>query len=88
MLLNLKTKLIAIGSAIIAGLLLAVKFLVSRNKSLKKQVESVEADLDFRRETDTIDAEIEQEFSHRATEAQKDLESDEIPDHLASPSNN
>jgi len=88
MLTFLKSKIAAIGAGIIAVLLATIKFLSMRNKSLKKQVKTVKADLKFREETDSMDSEIEQEFSHRAEEAQKDLDDDKIPDHLANPSNN
>lgn len=84
----LKTKIYAIGGAIIAALLVSVKFLTMRNKSLKKQRDQAEADLTFRKDVDIIDAEIEQDYSHRAEEAQKDVEAGEIPKHLADPSNN
>ena len=84
----LKTKIAAIGAAIIGALLLTVKFLTMRNKSLKKQRDQAEADLQFREDVDIMDEEIEQDFSHRAEEAQKDLDEGEIPDHLANPSNN
>jgi predicted negative regulator of RcsB-dependent stress response len=84
-LLNLKSKLLAIGAGIVAFLLGVIKFLSWRNKSLKKEANQAKADLKFREDIDTIDAEIEQEFSHRAEEARKDLDEDRIPDHLRNP---
>lgn len=88
MLSTLKMKIYAIGAAIIAVLIGVIKFLSARNKSLKEEVKAANSQLQYREKVDTIDAEIEQDFSHRAEEARKDVESGEIPDHLADPSNN
>lgn len=78
----LKNKIYAIGAGIIAVLLGIVKFLAHRNKSLKQEVKSAKSALKYREEVDSMDAEINQEFSHRAEEAQRDIQNDEIPRHL------
>ena len=81
----LKNKIIAIGVAIIAFLLGAVKFFLHRNSKLKQKVKAAEGQLKVVREQVRIDAEIEQEFSHRAEEARRDLDAGNIPDHLRNP---
>ena len=81
----LKSKALAIGAGIIAVLLGLVKFLSARNKSLKEEVKAANSQLQYREKVDTIDEEIEQEFSHRAEEARRDVESGDIPDHLSNP---
>lgn len=82
MLLSLKAKLWAIGGAIIASLLLVVKLLLTQNSKLRKRAEAVESQLKFNKRQAKLDAEVEQEFSHRAEEARRDLDNDEIPEHL------
>lgn len=81
----LKSKIYAIGAVLIAALLTVVKFLVWRNSALKEKVETAEANLQLREETDRIDAEIESDFSDLRREAQKDIKAGEIPAHLRKP---
>jgi hypothetical protein len=85
---TIKAKIWLIISAIGVGLLAALKIQSGRAEKWKKAAKQANADLKFRKEVDIIDAEIEQKFSHRADEARRDLDNDEIPDHLADPSNN
>lgn len=85
MLLSLKTKLLAAGTVIIAVLLGIIKYLSHRNTTLKNEVNIAKKQLKFKEKVDTVDAEIEQEFSHRANEARRSLEDDTIPDHLRNP---
>ncbi len=80
-----KAKLLAIGGAIVAFLMGIIKYLSVRNKTLKDQRDAAKADLKFRKDVDKLDEEIEQEYSHRAEEAQKDLDEGNIPDHLRNP---
>lgn len=79
---SLKLKLLAIGGAIIAILLGIIKFLQVRNSTLKNEINIARKNLKLRENIDTIDEEIEQDFSHRAEEARRDLDNDEIPEHL------
>jgi hypothetical protein len=85
MLLDLKTKLLAFGGAVIALLVAALKFMVIRNKSLKDQVKSAQAQIRYRGEVDRLDAEIEQDFSRRAQEARRHIDEGRVPNHLADP---
>ena len=85
MLLDLKTKILAFGGAVIALLVAALKFMVIRNKSLKDQVKSAQAQIRYRGEVDRLDAEIEQDFSRRAQEARRHIDEDRIPGHLTEP---
>ena len=78
----LKTKIYAIGAAIIGVLFALIKVLGVSNRQLKRENKQLEADIKFKDEVNEADSEIRQEFSHRADEAQKDIENDEIPDHL------
>lgn len=78
----IKTKLLAILGGIAGFLLVIIKFLTARNKALKDRVKRVENQLKFNKRQGKLDAEIEQDFSHRAEEAKRDLEEDRIPDHL------
>lgn len=81
----LKGKLLAIGGVIIAILLGLVKFLTYRNNSLKQEVKSAKKQLQFKEKVDIIEEEIEQEYSHRAEEARRDLDEGNIPEHLRNP---
>jgi len=78
----LKVKLYAIGAALIGALFAIIKVLNVRNRQMKRERDQAEADLKFRNEVAEEDSEIRQEFSHRADEAKKDIENDEIPEHL------
>lgn len=82
---SLKVKLYAIITAIGVFLLGMIKFLSVRNKSLKKQNKQLEADVAFQNEVNESEAELRQEFSHRADEAKRDIENGEIPSHLRKP---
>lgn len=81
----IKSKLILIGSAIIAGLLAVIKFQSFRNAANKRRAEQAEKTLKFKGDVDKLDAEIEQEFSHRAEEAKQD--EGKVPDNLSDPNN-
>lgn len=88
MLATIKAKIWLIVSAIGVALLAALKIQSHRAEKWKKAAKKADADLKFRKEMDIIDSEIEQKFSHRADEARRDLDNDEIPDHLSDPGNN
>jgi hypothetical protein len=81
----LKTKIAAVGIGILAVLLGVIKYLSHRNTTLKNEVNIANKQLKFKENVDKVEAEIEQDFSHRAAEARRDLENDEIPDHLRNP---
>lgn len=72
-------------TAIGVSLLAVIKVLLSRNKHLKKENKQLEADIEFREGVDEADSEIEQEFSHRADEANRHIDDGEIPDNLRNP---
>lgn len=78
-------KLYAIIGAIGAFLLGIIKYQSVRVKTYKDQRDAAKADLKFREDVVDLDVEIEQNFSHRADEAKKDLDEGNIPDHLANP---
>ena len=80
-----KAKLYAILAGIGAVLLGVIRFLTFRNAQLKQERDQAEADLEFRNEVDEIDSEIEQDFSDRQRAAEKDIENNEIPEHLRNP---
>ena len=82
----LKTKIFAIGAAIIAALLAVIKFQSFQSKKNKERAERAEADLQFRDDVDILDNEIDQEFSRRVEEAKKDEK--KIPDNLGKPNTN
>ena len=79
----LKGKLLATGAGVIAVLLAAIKILTLQNKRNKRRAEQAEADLQFRDDIDILDAEIDQQFSHRASEADKDEK--KVPRNLSDP---
>jgi len=81
----LKTKFLAVGAGIIAILLGIIKFLRVRNTTLKNEVNIARKELKFRADVDTIEEEIEQEYSHRADEARRDIDEGTIPEHLRNP---
>lgn len=77
--------LTAILGGLVALLGFVAKFFHGRAKREKERRKSVESDLNFRRDVDESETEIRQEQSRRASEAKKDLDNDEIPDHLRRP---
>jgi len=79
----LKAKLLAVGGAAFAILLVVLKVLTGQLKAAKKQVKIAKAKIKFDSDVQELDAEIEQEFSHRAQEAN----GDEVPDNLSDPDN-
>jgi len=79
----IKGKLLAIGGAIIASLLAVIKFQSIRNSRIKNERDSAIADLTFKEDVIESDAEIDQEFSHRATEAKRDKT--KVPRNLRDP---
>jgi hypothetical protein len=85
--LNLKSKLIAFGALLLTVLGFFVRLKVVTNQRDKAQDSARKYKAWSERQEDTrqIDAEIEQEYSHRAEEAREALENDEIPDHLRNP---
>ena len=81
----LKGKLILIGGAVITFLLGVIKFQSVQNKRNKKRAVQAEKTLKFKEDVDTIDEEIDQEFSHRAEEAKQDVEDGKVPRNLSDP---
>lgn len=81
----LKTKLWAFVAGAFAILLGLLKIKSLQAKSWKNKAKQAKKDLNYRDRLDTLDSELEQDFSHRAEEAKKDLDSGEIPDHLRKP---
>ena len=79
----IKGKLLAIGGAIIASLLAVIKFQSIRNSRIKNERDSAIADLTFKEDVIESDAEIDQEFSHRAEEAKRDKT--KVPRNLRDP---
>ena len=74
-----------IGIGVIAILIGVIKFLNYRNTTLRNEVNIAKKSLKFREDVDIVESEIDQEFSHRAEEARKDLDEGDIPDHLQHP---
>lgn len=85
MFLGVKTKLYAIGAALISAMGAVIAYLNLRNRQLKDQRDQLEADIEFKEDVEEADAEIRQEFSHRAEEARRDISNDTIPEHLRNP---
>jgi len=83
----LKTKLLAFGAALVAMLLTVIKFLTVRNKQLKHKAKVTEKALTLERDKVKNDNEIDQDYSHRAAEARKDIRNKRIPAHLRNPRN-
>ena len=81
----LKGKLILIGGAVITFLLGVIKFQSVQNKRNKKRAVQAEKTLKFKEDVDTIDNEIDQEFSHRAEEAKQDVKEGKVPRNLSDP---
>lgn len=81
----IKSKAVAYGAAIFAFIAMVVSVLFVRGSRWKKIAKQNKRQLDFEREVEESESEIEQEFSHRAEEANKDLENEVIPDHLRNP---
>ena len=79
----LKGKLLLICGGIIAFLLAALKVLSMQNKRNKRRAEQAEKTLKFKKDVDTLDAEIDQDFSHRAEEAKRDKT--KVPRNLRDP---
>jgi hypothetical protein len=81
----LKGKLLLIWGGLTAILLATIKYLAIRNKKFKAEAKRARADLQFKEEVIELDAEIDQEFSHRAEEAKKDEK--KVPRNLSDPNN-
>jgi len=79
----IKSKLLLIGGGIIAALLVALKILTLQNKRNKRRAVRAEKTLEFREDVIESDAEIDQEFSHRAEEAKRDKT--KVPRNLSDP---
>ena len=87
LLLNLKAKLIAAGAALLAifGFLVRLKIVTSQRDKAKHKAEQYKAWTERQTETAEIESELEQEFSHRAQEANEDVKEGKVPDHLSNP---
>ena len=87
LLLNLKAKLIAAGAllATALGFLVRLKIVTSQRDKAKHKAEQYKAWSERQEETATKDSELEQEFSHRAQEANEDVKEGKVPDHLSNP---
>ena len=80
-----KAKLYAILAGIFAFLIGIIKVLSFQKRQYKRERDQAEADLEFRNEVDEMDSEFEQDFSDRQRAAEKDIENNEIPEHLRNP---
>jgi hypothetical protein len=79
--------LIALGAGLLAilGFFVRLKIVTNQRDKARVAATKYKAWSERQEETRQIDAEIEQEFSHRAEEAREALENDQIPDHLRNP---
>jgi len=86
-LLGIKAKLIAAGSLALAAIaaIIRISFLKNQRDSLKTKAKTLEAQVRQQAEIEQADAEIEQEYSRRATEARRVIDEGGIPDHLRDP---
>jgi hypothetical protein len=66
-------------------LFIRLKVVRSQRDSAREKAAKYKAWSERQQETATIDAEIDQEFSHRAEVAKEALKNDEIPEHLTRP---
>jgi hypothetical protein len=84
LLLGLKAKLAAFGAFLLGVLALFVRLRMVTNQRDKARdaAEKYKAWSERQQDTTALDAEIEQEFSHRAEEAREAIKNDEIPKHL------
>ena len=80
-----KGKLLAIGGAIIAILLGAVKALSVRNRQLKDRAKRAEKAFKFQSDVVSSEQEIDSKFSDLNREAEKDVKEGNIPEHLRAP---
>lgn len=81
----LKSKSLAIGLGILAFMAGLLKIQSERARSWKDKAKNAESQLEFRDDVIESENEIDQEFSHRADEARKDLDEGNIPEHLRNP---
>jgi len=81
----LKSKLILYGGAVLVALLGVIKYLSFSRGVYKNKAKR--AEITLKRQSDTQDAEteIDQKFSRRAKESNKDIEDGKVPDHLSKP---
>jgi hypothetical protein len=86
-LLNLKAKLLAAGAFLLAvlGFFVRLKMVTNQRDKAQQSAKKYKAWSERQTKTVEMDAEIEQEFSHRAEEAKESLKNDEIPEHLRNP---
>ena len=81
----LRSKLLLIGGAVMAFLIGIIKFQSIRNAKIKNERDKAVAGLRFKEDVIDSDAEIDQEFSHRAKLAEEAIDAEEIPEHLKHP---
>jgi len=81
----LKTKLYAIGAAIISALLVTLKLLAGSRARAVKKVERLEATLKRQSDTQEMDNELEGQLSSRRAEIKKELKEDKSVKSLENP---
>ena len=79
----LKTKLLAAGGILIAGLIAALKFMSAKAAKEGKRADRAEANVKRVVKTQERELEIDQDYSHRAEVANEQIKEGAIPDHLA-----
>lgn len=84
MFLFLKTKLFAIGAIALTvlGFFLRLKVVTNQRDTFKKKAKKAEKQIQFKKEVEELDDDIEQTFSDLKREADKEIKSGEIPSHL------
>ncbi len=85
MIAKIKQYAIAIGGAIIGVLYLLLKIVGMQRDKAKRNAEAYKAQVKQREAEMKSDDEVDQEFSHRAQEARRDLDEGNVPDILRDP---
>ena len=80
---SLKTKLLAAGGILIAGLIAALKFMSAKASRQEKRADIAEANVERVVRTQERETEIDNEYSYRAGVANEEIKAGEIPSHLA-----
>jgi hypothetical protein len=74
------SKLLAIGGAVIAALLLVIKYLAAGKKRAKRKAKVAEAALDRQSDIHKIDTELDKELQSREAEIKAEAKKDEKTD--------
>jgi len=82
---TIKAYIWAAGAALLAGLLIAVKFFSAKAKRMEQERDEAEAQSDFNAEVIILDEKVRKKFNSRRAEALNEINKGTVPSHLSKP---